>query len=159
ATGNLLKSPWEFRPGGQSGTQVSDLFPEVRKRVDDLCVIRSVHADNSAHGGSKETLKTREMYGIGDGKPTDNFGRQCLTARRLAEAGVRFIQCTHSYKWGQHDNLMKDHTKNAPEVDRPIAALLADLKQRDLLKDTLVWWGGEFGRTPAAQGGDGRDHN
>jgi hypothetical protein len=294
ATGNLLQSPWEFRPGGDSGIQVSDLFPEVRKRADDLCVIRSVHADNSAHGGAllqlhtgsdtfvrpsigswmsyglgtenknlpgfvtlcptlghgglqnwssaflpavhqgtpighsgipakmaqlkdvvpasaahlqrmqldllkganaehlaksgpdaaleariesfelafrmqaeapqvldlaRETQKTRDAYGIGDGKPTDNFGRQCLQARRLAEAGVRFVQCTHSYKWDQHGNLKADHTKNAREVDRPIAALLADLKQRDLLKDTLVWWGGEFGRTPAAQGNDGRDHN
>jgi hypothetical protein len=294
ATGNLLQSPWEFRPGGDSGIQVSDLFPEVRKRADDLCVIRSVHADNSAHGGAllqlhtgsdtfvrpsigswvsyglgtenknlpgfvtlcptlghgglqnwssaflpashqgtpighsgipakqaqlkdvrpaaapdlqrlqldllkeanadhraksgpdaaldariesfelafrmqaeapavldlaRETQKTRDAYGIGDGKPTDNFGRQCLQARRLAEAGVRFVQCTHSYKWDQHGGLKKDHAKNAFEVDQPIAALLADLKQRDLLKDTLVWWGGEFGRTPAAQGGDGRDHN
>jgi hypothetical protein len=293
STGNLLQSPWKFRPGGESGIQVSDLFPEVRKRADDLCVIRSIHADNSAHGGallqlhtgsdtfvrpsvgswvtyglgsenqnlpgfitlcptlghggvqnwssaflpaafggtpighsgipaknaairdikpassselqrmqldllqqmnrdhlastgpdatlegrinayelafrmqaeapavmdlSRESLKTRENYGIGAG-PTDNFGRQCLTARRLAEAGVRFIQCTHSYKWDQHGNLKNDHTKNALEVDKPIAALLADLKQRGLLEDTLVWWGGEFGRTPTAQGGDGRDHN
>jgi hypothetical protein len=108
---------------------------------------------------AKESLKTLELYGIGEGKPTDNFGRQCLTARRLAEAGVRFIQCTHSYKWDQHANLKADHAKNALEVDRPIAALLADLKQRDLLNDTLVWWGGEFGRTPTGQGGDGRDHN
>jgi uncharacterized protein (DUF1501 family) len=107
---------------------------------------------------SRETLKTRDSYGIGSG-PTDNFGRQCLTARRLAEAGVRFIQCTHSYKWDQHGNLKNDHAKNALEVDKPIAALLADLKQRGLLEDTLVWWGGEFGRTPTAQGGDGRDHN
>jgi hypothetical protein len=292
-TGNLLKSPWAFHPGGDSGIQVSDLFPEVRKRADDLCVIRSIHADNSAHGGallqlhtgsdtfvrpsigswltyglgsenqnlpgfitlcptlghggvqnwssaflpaaftgtpighsgipakdagvrdirpsgpehlqrlqlellqqmnreqlsatgpdaalegridayelafrmqaeapavmdlSRESLRTQERYGIGSG-PTDNFGRQCLMARRLAEAGVRFIQCTHSYKWDQHGNLKNDHAKNALEVDRPIAALLADLKQRGLLEDTLVWWGGEFGRTPTAQGGDGRDHN
>jgi hypothetical protein len=294
ATGNLLQSPWAFRPGGDSGIQVSDLFPEVRKRADDLCVIRSVHADNSAHGGAllqlhtgsdtfvrpsagswvtyglgtenqnlpgfvtlnptlghggvqnfssaflpaaftgtpvgysgipakesavrdiapadaparqrlqldllnrmnrdhlaaagpdaalegridafelafrmqaeaprvmdlgREPAKVRDAYGIGDGLPTDNFGRQCLTARRLAEAGVRFVQCSHSYKWDQHDNLRRDHEKNAREVDRPIAALLADLKQRGLLEDTLVWWGGEFGRTPTAQGGDGRDHN
>jgi hypothetical protein len=294
STGNLLQSPWTFRPGGDCGTQISDLFPEVRKRADDLCVIRSIHADNSAHGGallqlhtgsdtfvrpsvgswvtyglgsenqnlpgfitlsptlghggvqnwssaflpaayqgtpvgnsgmpmkgstirdikptetadrqrmqidllqemnraqlaatgpdaalegridayelafrmqaaapslfnlSRQPLKTLEAFGIGDGKPTDNFGRQCLTARRLAEAGVRFIQCTHSYKWDQHENLKADHTKNALEVDQPIAALLADLKQRGLLEDTLVWWGAEFGRTPTAQGNDGRDHN
>ncbi|MGL6074923.1 MAG: DUF1501 domain-containing protein [Fimbriiglobus sp.] len=293
ATGNLLKSPWEFHPGGKSGIQVSDLFPEVRKKVDDLCVVRSIHADNSAHGGallqlhtgsdtfvrpsmgswvtyglgtenqnlpgfitvcptlghggvqnwsssflpaayqgtpighsglnakqakitdistlaktedqrrqldliqamnrdhqsahsqdpalegrigamelafrmqaeapklmdlSTETKETLELYGL-DKEPTDNFGRQCLLARRFAEAGVRFIQVSHSYKWDQHGDLKKDHAKNAKEVDQPIAALLTDLKRRGLLEDTLVWWGGEFGRTPTAQGGDGRDHN
>ena len=294
STGNLLKSPWEFRPGGKSGLQISDLFPEVRKRADDLCVIRSIHADNSAHGAallqlhtgsdtfvrpsigswvgyglgtenqnlpsyvticpsyghggvqnwsssflpaayqgtpigssgskskdakildvqnaqtpaalqrlqldflkqmnethlqghgadaalegrigsfelafnmqraapkvmdiSKESKATLDMYGIGT-EQTDDFGRQCLLARRFTEEGVRFVQVSHSYKWDQHGNLKKDHAKNALEVDKPIAGLLADLKQRDLLKDTLVWWGGEFGRTPTAQGGDGRDHN
>jgi hypothetical protein len=106
---------------------------------------------------SKETLS---LYGIADEAKTDNFGRQCLLALRLAEKGVRFIQCTHSYKWDQHDNLRKDHERNAKEVDQPIAGLLIDLKRRGLLKDTLVWWGGEFGRTPTAQGNrDGRDHN
>jgi len=290
ATGNLLKSPWAFQPGGKSGLMVSDLFPHVRDRADDLCVIRSVHANNSAHGGallqlhtgsdtfirpsmgswvnyglgsenanlpgfvticptyghggvqnwssaflpaefqgtplgnsgskaktlkfadtgtdksaelqrmqldllqrmnathggsdaaldgrirsfelafrmqaeapkvmdlSGETKETKALYGI-DVEPTDNFGRQCLLARRFAEAGVRFVQVSHSYKWDQHGGLKKDHAKNALEVDKPIAGLLADLKARGLLKDTLVWWGGEFGRTPTAQGGDGRDHN
>ena len=66
---------------------------------------------------------------------------------------------THSYKWDQHGNLRADHAKNAAEVDKPIAGLLKDLKARGLLEDTLVLWGGEFGRTPTAQGGDGRDHN
>jgi hypothetical protein len=294
STGNLLQSPWEFRPGGKSGTEVSDLFPHVRECVDDMCVIRSIHADNSAHGGallqlhtgsdtfvrpsigswvtyglgsenqnlpgfitinptlghggvqnwssaflpaafqgnplghagikckdsrftdipakrvtadlqrmqldllkslnqehlaqsgpdlalegrinafelafrmqtegpsimdiSNETKETLSLYGIGE-EPTDNFGRQCLLARRFAESGVRFIQCTHSYKWDQHGNLKKDHGKNALDVDKPIAGLLHDLKRRGLLEDTLVWWGGEFGRTPTAQGDDGRDHN
>lgn len=295
ATGNLLASPWEFKPGGKSGTLVSDLFPKVRERADDLCVLKSVHADNSAHGGallqlhtgsdtfvrpsigswltyglgsenqnlpgfitmnptlshggvgnwssaflpaafqgtpighsgvkskdskikditndqtppslqrmqldlvqqlnknhmqasgpdaalegkinslelafrmqaeapalmdlSQESKETLELYGIGQ-EPTDNFGRQCLLARRFAEKGVRFIQCSHSYKWDQHDNLKKGHEGNAKEVDQPIAGLLIDLKRRGLLEDTLVWWGGEFGRTPTAQGGrDGRDHN
>ncbi|MCZ2342477.1 MAG: DUF1501 domain-containing protein [Bacteroidales bacterium] len=105
-------------------------------------------------GESTETLK---MYGIGE-KPTDDFGRQCLMARRFAEAGVRYIQVSHSFKWDQHGNL-KQHEKNALEVDQPIAALLEDLKARGLLEDTLVLWGGEFGRTPVAQGKDGRDHN
>ncbi len=294
ATGNLLPSPWEFKPGGQSGLMVSDLFPEIRKHADKLCMLRSIHADNSAHGGallqlhtgsdtfvrpslgswltyglgtenqnlpgfitigpnyghggvqnwssaflpadyqgtpigsadgaaknakihdiarsaksndlqrtqldllqqmnrdhlqtsgpdaalegrigsfelayrmqadvprvtdlSSETAETLDLYGVGK-EPTENFGRQCLMARRFAEAGVRFVQVSHSYKWDQHGDLKKDHAKNASEVDRPIAGLLTDLDRRGLLKDTLVWWGGEFGRTPTAQGGDGRDHN
>jgi uncharacterized protein (DUF1501 family) len=107
---------------------------------------------------SSETPSTQKLYGLDD-PATANYGRQCLMARRFAEAGVRFIQISHSYKWDQHGNLRKDHAKNAREVDRPIAGLLYDLKQRGLLEDTLVWWGGEFGRTPTAQGGDGRDHN
>ena len=80
-------------------------------------------------------------------------------ARRFVERGVRFVQCTHSYKWDQHGDLRNGHTNNAMEVDQPIAALLQDLKTRGLLKDTLVLWGGEFGRTPVAQGDNGRDHN
>ncbi|MFM1871715.1 MAG: hypothetical protein RL398_1137 [Planctomycetota bacterium] len=105
-----------------------------------------------------ETEATKSAYGL-DRPQTENFGRQCLMARRLLEAGVRFVQCTHSYKWDQHDNLERGHTTNAREVDQPIAALISDLEQRGLLEDTLVWWGGEFGRTPVSQGGNGRDHN
>ncbi len=107
---------------------------------------------------SDETEATQTMYGLDDAT-TANFGRQCLMARRFAERGVRFIQCTHSYKWDQHSNLKRDHARNAMEVDKPIAALLHDLAERGLLEDTLVLWGGEFGRTPVAQGDDGRDHN
>jgi hypothetical protein len=294
ATGNLLQSPWEFKNYGKSGTPVSDLFPNVGQCVDDMCVIRSLHSDNNAHGGallqlhtgsdtfvrpsigswltyglgtenqnmpgfiticptlghggvqnwssaflpayaqgtpignasipaeraaisyirnpetsadlqrleldylkqmnqeqlkhfgpdpnlegriqsfelafrmqvetpelmdlSKESKATLDMYGIGE-RPTDNFGRQCLLARRFCEKGVRFVQVTHSYKWDQHGELRSGHTNNAKEVDKPIAGLLRDLKARGLLEDTLVWWGAEFGRTPTAQGGDGRDHN
>lgn len=105
-----------------------------------------------------ETEATRRLYGL-DQPATRNFGRQCLMARRFVERGVRFVQVTHSYKWDQHGNLKQDHAKNAMEVDLPIAGLLRDLKQRGLLDDTLVLWGGEFGRTPTAQGDDGRDHN
>jgi hypothetical protein len=105
-----------------------------------------------------ETPATRRAYGLDD-PVTRNFGQQCLMARRFAERGVRFVQCTHSYKWDQHDGLKRDHARNAAEVDQPIAALLTDLKQRGLLQDTVVLWGGEFGRTPVAQGQDGRDHN
>jgi hypothetical protein len=104
---------------------------------------------------SDETLK---LYGLDDAK-TKNFGRQCLIARRFAERGVRFIQLTHSYKWDQHDDLKNAHASNAMEVDKPIHGLLVDLKRRGLLADTLVLWGGEFGRTPVAQGTNGRDHN
>ena len=105
-----------------------------------------------------ESAATRSAYGL-DRDATRNFGRQCLMARRFIERGVRFVQCTHSYKWDQHGDLRNGHTKNALEVDQPIAALLDDLKSRGLLDDTLVLWGGEFGRTPVAQGGNGRDHN
>ena len=294
-TYNLLKSPFKFRQHGQSGAWVSELFPHVANRVDDMCIINSMHCSNSRHGGallelhtgsdtfvrpsfgswvtyglgsgnqdlpgfitmcptlthgganaygsaflpadfqgvplgnasipadkakipfienaagtsvalqrfeldllremnlarlsetgpdavvearinsfelafrmqatapqlqdiSSESATTRTQYGLDDAK-TANFGRQCLMARRFIEQGVRFVQCTHSYKWDQHGNLKKDHAKNAFEVDRPIATLLSDLKTRGLLDDTLVLWGGEFGRTPVAQGNDGRDHN
>lgn len=289
-TGNLLRSPFEFKQHGQSGAWVSSLFPHVAARVDDLCFIKSMHGSNSRHGGallelhtgsdtfvrpslgswvtyglgtecrdlpgyvticptlthgglnnyssaflpaahqatplgtsgvpsdqaavpfvvgttpraqqrleldlladldrerghgdaalegrirsfemafrmqsvapavqdlSRETDETKKLYGLDD-PATANFGRQCLMARRFAEAGVRFVQCTHSYKWDQHENLKADHARNAREVDRPVAGLLADLKRRGLLADTLVLWGGEFGRTPVAQGKDGRDHN
>ncbi|MEO6785441.1 MAG: DUF1501 domain-containing protein [Chthoniobacteraceae bacterium] len=105
-----------------------------------------------------ESAATKAMYGIGD-RSTDEYARGCLLARRFAEAGVRFVQVTCQADWDQHRNLKADHEKNARSVDKPIAALLADLRQRDMLKDTLVLWGGEFGRTPGAQNGDGRDHN
>ena len=294
---DLLKSPWKFQNYGQSGLPVSELFPHVAQCIDDLCILRSCHGTNPAHGGallklhtgsdnfvrpsmgawvnyglgsenqnlpgfiticptlahggvnnwgaaflpawtqgtpignaavpsdkalvrhinprlapseqrqqldllaamnrdhlaatgpnaalegrlnsfelafrmqmampeaqdiSRESEATKKLYGLDD-KVTENFGRQCLMARRFAERGVRFIQVSHSdadVQWDQHGNLRKGHTKNAAEVDRPIAGLLKDLKARGLLQDTLVLWGGEFGRTPAAQGGrDGRDHN
>ncbi|HEY1171764.1 MAG TPA: DUF1501 domain-containing protein [Verrucomicrobiae bacterium] len=106
---------------------------------------------------SKETEATKKMYGIGEGD-TDRFGKQCLLARRMVEAGVRFVE-VGSGGWDQHRDLKNDHAQNAGSVDKAIAALLTDLKQRGLLKDTLVIWGGEFGRTPFAQNNDGRDHN
>ncbi len=297
ATGKLLKSPWSFKQYGESGLPVSELFPNVARHVDDLCVLRSLHGTNPAHGGaclklhtgsdtqvrpsmgswllyglgtenenlpgflticptfahggvnnwgaaflpaycqgtpignasipsdkalvqhivnsqtgsvaqrkqlnfvaklnhehlslsgpdlalegrinsfelayrmqstmpeaqdlSGESEATKRLYGM-DQPITENFGRQCLLARRFLERGVRFVQVTHSdgeVQWDQHGNLFKGHTKNALEVDKPIAGFLEDLKQRGLLEDTLVIWGGEFGRTPTAQGSDGRDHN
>ena len=295
--GPLMKPQWKFRPGGQSGIPVSDLFPHVRDRVDDLCIVKSMlgeGVDHGAamlqtftgsstftrpsmgswvlyglgtenqdlpgyvmikptlsHGGAKnwssaflpgayqgtaighsglkvddvrdepieyllnktltaeqqryeldmlqavnrrhadmrrhdpelearieafelafrmqveapeafeverESPATKKLYGLDD-PVTADFGWQCVLARRLVERGVRFVQCTHSYKWDQHSDLVNKHTENAAEVDKPIAGLLADLKARGLFKDTLVIWAGEFGRTPVSQGGDGRDHN
>lgn len=297
ATGALLGSPWKFKQYGESGIHVSELFPHVAQRVDDLCILNSVHGTNAAHGGAllklhtgsdtfvrpsmgawvnyglgtenenlpgfvticptlahggvknwgsaflpaecqgvplgvasqpssnaqvkfikngvwtksqqrqqlnflqslnqqhrersgpeadleariesfelafkmqdkmpeaqnlaAESIKTHQLYGMDD-PATEDFGRQCLLARRFAERGVRFIQVTHSdtnVQWDQHSNLKEGHDKNAREVDKPIAGLLTDLKQRGLLEETLVLWGGEFGRTPVAQGKNGRDHN
>jgi hypothetical protein len=105
-----------------------------------------------------ESPATLRLYGLDD-EATRDFGRQCLMARRFAERGVRFVQVSHSYKWDQHSGLRKDIARNALEIDRPVAGLLRDLKARGLLGDTLVLWGGEFGRTPTSQGDDGRDHN
>ena len=104
-----------------------------------------------------ESESTLRIYGI-DGGPTDSFGRQCLLARRLSESGVRFVQSSHAY-WDQHSDLKEQHGTLAEQVDRPIAGLLTDLKQRGLLDETLLIWGAEFGRTPTAQGDNGRDHN
>ncbi|MEZ5351169.1 MAG: DUF1501 domain-containing protein [Bryobacteraceae bacterium] len=106
-----------------------------------------------------ETQATREAYGLGD-RVTRDFGTQCLVARRLAEAGVRFIELNMN-GWDQHAQLKSKIKSNAAAIDRPIAALLADLKQRGLFEDTLVVWGGEFGRSTTGQGGgsDGRQHN
>ena len=299
-TGNLLRSPWAFHRYGKSGLLVSELFPHVARHVDDLCVVRSMHGTNIAHGaavlklhtgsdtfvrpslgswilyglGSEnrnlpgfiticptlgyggvknwssaflpaplqgiplgnssvpapeatvrylkndrvprrlqrlqldalrqinqdhlnrggqnrelegridsfelafrmqtempeiqsiatETRRTRQLYGLDD-KATADFGHQCLLARRFAERGVRFIQVTHSSKatWDQHHDIRAGHADNARAVDKPIAGLLTDLKARGMLEETLVIWGGEFGRTPTVQGdyGEraGRDHN
>jgi hypothetical protein len=291
-TAGLRKSPWEFRPYGQCGAMISDLFPLVGSCADDLCILKSVHGTNEAHGGALlklhtgsdtfvrpsmgswisyglgtenknlpsfltinptvghggvanwasaflpavhqgtpigagapiekatinylhdpdenpnlqraqldflaqmnrdylsktgpdsamearlesfelafrmqteapsvmdlkgESQATQRLYGLDDPK-TASFARQCLLARRFSERGVRFVQVTHGY-WDQHEDLTRDHSKLAAEVDRPIAGLLRDLKSRGLLDDTLVMWGGEFGRTPTLQGKDGRDHH
>lgn len=288
----LMGSPWAFQQHGQSGLWVSELFPEVAKMADELCVIRSMQSKGQSHGQAVCMLHTgtdnfvrpsvgswvsyglgtenqdlpgfvsispsashggprnygpaflpaahqattigrngkldgganfdflvpksshevqsaklaflqrvnrrhlgktqhapvegmiesmemafrmqssapgvidtadepesiRELYGIGT-EATDTFGRQCLLARRFAEAGVRYLQVSTPNVWDQHGNLVKGHEKNALAVDKPIAGLLTDLKQRGMLEDTLVVWGGEFGRTPIVQGANGRDHN
>ena len=128
----------------------------------DLAYRMQMHAPNILDLGG-ETRETQRLYGIGEG-PTDNFGRQCLMARRLLEAGVRYVQVTYGDNtdnpaWDQHSNLPK-HGEHALNTDKPVAGFLADLKRRGLLEDTLVWFGGEFGRTPFAErNGTGRDHN
>ena len=104
-----------------------------------------------------ESEKTLEMYGINE-NPTDGFGRQCLMARKFIEAGVRFVELNHA-NWDHHQRLRDQLPDKCNEIDKPIAGLLSDLKKRGLLDETLVIWGGEFGRTPDAQNGDGRDHN
>ena len=112
---------------------------------------------------SRETKATRAKYGLNH-KTTEFFGRNCLLARRLVERGVRFVQVYSGGNqgptaWDAHGNLKENHDRQCAQTDQPIAALLADLKQRGLLDTTLVVWGGEFGRLPTHQGSDGRDHN
>ncbi len=106
---------------------------------------------------SQETEATLQMYGIGNG-PSNNFGQQCLMARRFAEAGVRFVEISHN-GWDTHNNMSNQLPNLCSQIDQPIAGLIKDLKQRGLLEETLVIWAGEFGRTPHAQNGNGRDHN
>ncbi|MFC4871831.1 DUF1501 domain-containing protein [Negadavirga shengliensis] len=115
---------------------------------------------------SAESKSTQKLYGLLDDDPhTRSYGAQCLMARRLIERGVRFVELTCPQvdksidRWDQHHDLKNGHARNAHAVDKPIAGLLKDLKSRGLLEDTLVVWSGEFGRTPFAQGTDGRDHN
>ncbi len=105
-----------------------------------------------------ESQATLDLYGVGAG-PSDNFGRQCLLARKFAERGVRYIQVSTDYTWDHHQKVEKGLIDEASKVDLPIAGLLEDLDQRGLLDDTLVLWGGEFGRTPTAENGDGRNHH
>jgi len=113
---------------------------------------------------NQESEATKKLYGL-DNEETRDFGWQCLVARRLSERGVRFVQASHTYRvgnpvgWDAHSNLIPNHVGRAKQVDQPISALLTDMKARGLLDDTLIVWSGEFGRTPVAQSGDGRDHN
>jgi hypothetical protein len=106
---------------------------------------------------NKETEATKRLYGLND-RATEDFGRKCLLARKMVEAGVRFIEVTHG-NWDHHFNMNASLERNCGEIDRPVAGLLQDLKKRGLLDETLVVFTGEFGRTPYAQGQDGRDHN
>src|SRR5688572_20969144 len=107
---------------------------------------------------NNESQATLDLYGVGS-EPTDNFGRQCLLARRFAELGVRYIQVSTNYTWDHHLKVQDGSITESAKVDRPIAGLLDDLARRGLLEDTLVLWGAEFGRTPTAENKDGRNHH
>lgn len=112
---------------------------------------------------SKESQETLDLYGVGK-DATDDYGRRCLLARRLVEKGVRFVTVVHgggpgNLQWDAHDDIEENHIRMAAQADQPCAALITDLKRRGLLDSTLVVWGGEFGRSPEAQGGKGRDHH
>lgn len=150
--------------GRQSG---HDSRLEARMETFELA-FRMQMAAPEATDFSSETTATRNLYGLDD-EPTRNFGHMCLMARRFAERGVRFIQVSHAHslpfnneQWDQHSHIEQGHSINVAQIDKPITGLITDLKVRGLLKDTLVIWGGEFGRTPTVQVGNGpkgRDHH
>ena len=190
-----------FLPAAYQGTLVSDLDrpienmspgdPAQRKQLDALNRLNELHRRGrdqdtllaariasyelafrmqreapEAFGIAGESKATRDLYGVGD-PTTDIFGKQCLMARRLVERGVRMVQVYHTQTakrsscqlWDQHGGLRSELPANCAATDKPIAGLLADLKARGLLNDTLVIWGGEFGRTPTAEGNNGREHH
>ena len=132
---------------------------EARIRSYELAFQMQAHAPEAVDL-STETAETKALYGL-DTKETARFGRNCLLARRLVERGVRFVQCYHGSgsKWDAHKGIEANHAKMCREMDQPVTALLTDLRRRGLLDETLVVWGGEFGRTPMSEKGDGRDHN
>jgi hypothetical protein len=137
----------QYHPEVEGAIESFELAFRMQSEVPDLLDI------------SSESEATLEQYGVGAGKPTDLFGRQCVLARRMAEAGVRFIEITAPTGWDHHFMLQSTLAESCEKTDRPVAALLRDLKTRGMLEDTLVIWAGEFGRTPYAQSGTGRDHN
>ena len=132
--------------------------PEIATRINSFeMAFRMQASATELMDIAKESQSTLDMYGAVPGKPS--FASNCLLARRLVERGVRFVQLYHE-AWDQHGSLVKDLKKNCIDTDRACAALVKDLKQRGMLDDTLVIWGGEFGRTPMVQGGNnGRDHH
>ncbi len=138
-------------------SQQSEL--EARIRSYELAFRMQAQAPEAVNFAA-ETAATQMLYGL-DQKETETFGRNCLLARRLIERGVRFIQIYSGTgsRWDSHTNIEGNHPRLCRSMDKPVAGLLQDLKQRGLLDETLVVWGGEFGRTPMSEKGDGRDHN
>ncbi len=162
ASGELQKSKLEFlrtlnRRHQQKRATDSDL--EARIAAYELAYRMQKHAPEAVDL-SKETRETKRLYGLEE-KSTLSYGRNCLMARRLVERGVRFVQLYSGSgsKWDAHSNVEGNHAKNCRSSDKPIAGLLRDLKRRGMLEETLVVWGGEFGRTPMSESGNGRDHN
>lgn len=154
---DLLKALDEDRPGGE------DAEFQARLSAYELAFRMQAEAPEAVDL-ARESAATKKLYGIDDPR-TSEFGTRCLLARRLVERGVRFVQLYSgggpvAVQWDAHDNVDENHEKMSGMTDKPVAGLLADLKSRGLLDETLVVWGGEFGRTPCAQGGGrGRDHN
>jgi hypothetical protein len=132
---------------------------EARIRSFELAFQMQSHAPEAVDL-SAESAQTKRMYGLDDPE-TETYGRNCLLARRFVERGVRFVQCYHGAgsKWDAHADIETNHSTMCRQMDKPVSALLKDLKQRGLLEQTLVVWGGEFGRTPMSEKGNGRDHN
>ena len=146
----------------RAGLERSDAEFEARMDSYDLAFRMQMEAPDVLDL-SNESAETLRLYGVGK-KPTDDYGRRCLTARKLAERGVRFITVVSgggpgNMQWDAHGDIEENHLRKAAETDQPVAGLLTDLKRRGLLDSTLVLWGGEFGRSPEAQGGKGRDHH
>lgn len=144
---------------GYQKSRVDDTELEARIKSYELAFRMQSHAP-VAVDLSQETRETQQLYGMNE-KRTAAFGRNCLLARRLVERGVRFVQLYSGSgsKWDAHSKIEQNHSLHCGETDKPIAGLLTDLKRRGLLDETLVVWGGEFGRTPMSEKGDGRDHN
>jgi hypothetical protein len=145
------------RHHAQSRSQQTDL--EARIAAYELAFRMQAEAPEAVDL-ARETEATRRLYGM-DQRETATFGGQCLLARRLVERGVRFVQLYHGAgnKWDAHKGIEQNHSTLCRAMDKPVAGLLTDLKARGLLEETLVIWGGEFGRTPMSEQGDGRDHN
>lgn len=153
-----LRQIYQWNRMHQSGRQLDS---ELEARIASFeLAYRMQSSAPEAIDLSQETPATLADYGIGV-KETDSFGRRCLLARRLVERGVRFVQLYHGAgsRWDAHSGIEKNHSQLCRASDLPVAGLLKDLKRRGLLEDTLVIWGGEFGRTPMSEKGDGRDHN
>jgi hypothetical protein len=147
--------------GQHAASRPGDTAIEARIKAYELAFRMQASAPE-AIDVAKESAATRRLYGIGE-EPTDDFGRKCLLARRLVERGVRCIQLFSGTNirqdWDAHGDLVGGHGKMAARTDKPIAGLLTDLKSRGLLSQTLVVWSTEFGRTPLAEGTNGRDHH